>query len=387
MSEPGAPPPERRAFPRPAFPAREGDGTGAARHFAQSYAEARDKFFSAARSAGLGVESHVHPLPGRDGEMLAMDVARDGPNDAKSVLVLSSACHGVEGFCGSGVQVALLRDPAWRQAALDAGVAVLYLHGLNPHGFSWWRRTTHENVDLNRNFRDCAVPPPANDRYDEIASALVPSTWPADAATVAALDRFVAKHGERALQQAISGGQYRHPDGLFYGGGEPTWSHATLRQVLRKHAGRCQRLAWIDFHTGLGPSGHGERIFACRDDADAYARAKAWWGDVTSIYDGSSTSALVTGFMTLVAYDECAQAEYTAIALEYGTLPQAEVMLALRADQWLQNHPDADEATRRAIKQQLRDAFYTDTGAWKERIVEQGIDAARGAVRGLGATA
>jgi hypothetical protein len=382
MSEPGAPP-ERRARPRPASPARDCESAGAARHFAQSYAEARDKFFAAGRSCGLGVETHVHPLPGRDGEMLAMDVARDGPMDAQAVLVVSSACHGVEGFCGSGVQVALLRDPDWHRAADDAGVAVLYVHGLNPYGFSWWRRTTHENVDLNRNFRDFATPPPANDRYDEIAAAVVPATWPADAATVAVLDRFVAEHGERALQQAISGGQYRHPDGLFYGGSEPTWSQATLRQVLRQHASRCRRLAWIDFHTGLGPSGHGERIFACRDDAAAYARAKAWWGDITSIYDGSSTSAVLTGLMTLVAYEECAQAEYTAMALEYGTLPQTEVMLALRADQWLENHPGTDDATRRQIKQQLRDAFYTDTDEWKERIVEQGIDAARGAVRGL----
>jgi hypothetical protein len=385
MSEPGAPP-ERRAAPRPA-PAGHDDGTGAARHFAQSYAEARDKFFAAARSCGLGVESHVHPRPGRDGEMLAMDVARDGSMDARSVLIVSSACHGVEGFCGSGVQVALLRDPAWHEAADDAGVAVVYVHGLNPYGFSWWRRTTHENVDLNRNFRDFTAPAPANDRYDEIAAALVPERWPADAATVAALDRFVEAHGERALQQAISGGQYRHPDGLFYGGSEPTWSHATLRQVLRQHASRCQRLAWIDFHTGLGPSGHGERIFACRDDAAAYRRAKAWWGDITSIYDGSSTSAVLTGLMTLAAHEECAQAEYTAIALEYGTLPQADVILALRADQWLQNHPETDDATRRAIKRQVRDAFYTDSDKWKEQIVRQGVDAARGAVRGLSAEA
>ena len=91
--------------------------------------------------------------------------------------------------------------------------------------------------------------------------------------------------------------------------------------------------------------------------------------------------------MFSVAYEECAQAEYTGIALEYGTLPQAEVQLALRADQWLENHPEADEATRRAIKQQVRDAFYIDTDAWKEQIVAQGLDAAYGAVRGLSATA
>ena len=359
--------------------------TSAARHFAQRYADAREKFFAAARSRGLGVETHVHPLPGRDGEMLAMDVCRDGPAEAASVLVVSSGCHGVEGFCGSGVQIALLDDAAWHAAARDAGVAIVYIHALNPYGFSWWRRTTHENVDLNRNFRDFAADAPANARYDELAAHIVPDVWPPDARTTAALDRFTAEHGARALQQAISGGQYGHPDGIFYGGSAPTWSHTTLRQVLRRHGTRCARLGWIDLHTGLGPSGHGERIYAGRDDAEAYARAKAWWGDVTSIYDGTSTSAVLSGMMFSAAYDECAQAEYTGIALEYGTLPQAEVILALRADQWLENHPGTDEATRNAIKQQLRDAFYTDTDAWKEKIVAQGVDAAYGALRGLSA--
>ena len=239
----------------------------AARFFSQTYAEARDKFFAATRVRGLGVETHVHPLTGRDGEMLAMDVARDGPRNAKSLLVISSACHGVEGFCGSGVQVALLEDADWHRAATDAGVAVLYIHGLNPWGFSWWRRTTHENVDLNRNFRDFSVEAPRNPAYDELASLIVPETWPPDAATVDATARFVAERGAKAWQAAISGGQYQHPHGLFYGGDAPTWSQATLRQVLRDHGTRCSKLAWIDLHTGLGPSGHGERIYAGRDDA------------------------------------------------------------------------------------------------------------------------
>ena len=356
-----------------------------ARFFSQSYAEARDKFVAATRVRGLGVETHVHPLTGRDGEMLAMDVARDGPRNAKSLLVISSACHGVEGFCGSGVQIALLEDAAWHQAAHDAGVAVLYIHGLNPHGFSWWRRTTNENVDLNRNFRDFSTEAPRNTAYDELAPLIVPEVWPADAATVGQLGRFVAERGERALQQAISGGQYHHPKGLFFGGDAPTWSHLTLRHVLHDHGTRCARLGWIDLHTGLGPNGHGERIFACRDDAEAFARAKAWWGDITSIYDGSSSSAVLTGLMWLAAYEECGQAEYTGMALEYGTQPQTQVIDSLRADQWLENHPEADDATRRAIKQQIRDAFYTDTDEWKDKIVAQGVDAAYGAVRGLSA--
>mgnify|MGYP001061096856 CR=1 FL=1 len=89
-------------------------------HFAQSYAEARLKFLAAAGAAGLVVQSHRHPLLGRDGETLAMDVARHGAIDAPGLLIVSSACHGVEGFCGSGVQNALLADTGFHAAAAQA---------------------------------------------------------------------------------------------------------------------------------------------------------------------------------------------------------------------------------------------------------------------------
>jgi Protein of unknown function (DUF2817) len=352
--------------------------------FAQTYVEARTRFLQHAAAAGLDVQSHPHPLLGRDHEPLAMDVVRDGPADARAVLLVSSACHGVEGFCGSGVQNAILADAALRAEARRRGVALLLVHALNPWGFSWWRRTTHENVDLNRNWHDFHAPLPKNEGYETIAHWLVPATWPPSAETEAALAAYAARHGARALQSAVSAGQHTHPEGLFYGGQGPTWSQQTLRHVLQDHGRRCARLGWIDLHTGLGPSGHGERIFACRDDASALARARAWWGrEVTSIYDGSSTSSKLSGMMFEGLYQECPQAEYTGIALEYGTLPFDQVTLALRADQWLENHPEAGAPQRDAIKRQVRDAFYTDTPAWQARIVEQGLEAARQAVAGL----
>jgi hypothetical protein len=354
-------------------------------HFAQTYALAREKFLAAVQAAGLEVTSHVHPLLGRDGETLAMDVSRLGPADAQGVLILSSACHGVEGFCGSGVQVALLGDAGFLRDAAERGVAVLFIHALNPHGFSWWRRTTHENVDLNRNFRDAAKPPVPNAGYDEIAHALVPEHWPPQPQDEAVLADYTAQHGARGLQQAISSGQTTHPEGLFYAGRNPTWSQQTVRQVLREHATHCARLAWIDLHTGLGPSGLGERIFAGHKDDDAgLARARAWWGsNVTSIYDGSSTAAVLEGEMWRAAYEECAQAVYTGIALEYGTVPLDDTLYALRAEQWLENHPETPDERRQEIKRALRDAFYTDDPVWKQRILEQGKQVAGEALRGL----
>jgi len=357
--------------------------SGASRFFAQSYAEARSKFLAAAEAAGLQVGTHPHPLPGRDGELMAMDVARFGPQDSDRLLIISSACHGVEGYCGSGVQGALLADAGLHAAAGAAGVALLYIHALNPYGFSWLRRTTHENVDLNRNFHDFSQPLPHNAGYAALAEALVPEHWPPTPENESVLAAYAATHGPMALQTATSAGQHEFAQGLFYGGRGPTWSQQTLRQVLQEHATRCARLGWIDLHTGLGPSGHGERIFAGRQDAAAQARAKAWWGQVTSVYDGSSTSAPLTGVMSTAAYEECAQAEFTAIALEYGTLPLPQMIGALRADQWLQNHPAADGETHASIKRQIRDAFYVDTDDWKAQILAQGVEATYEAVSGL----
>jgi hypothetical protein len=278
----------------------------------------------------------------------------------------------------------LIRDSAFHTAARAAGVAVLYVHALNPWGFSWWRRTTHENVDLNRNWHDFSKPLPHNAAYEEMAHALLPATWPPAAENEAVLAAFAERHGARALQEAITGGQYQFDQGLFFGGRNPTWSQQTLRHVLEEHGTRCSRLAWIDIHTGLGPSGHAELIFAGRDDASAVARARAWWGaDVTSIYDGSSASALLSGLIFNAAYQECPQAEYTGIAFEVGTVPMQEVIGALRQDQWFENQPSAPAADRAAARRRMRDTFYTDTAQWKHQVVDQGLDVAGAALRGL----
>ncbi len=262
----------------------------------------RRKFLDAAADAGLQVESRVHPDKGRDGEELAMDVARDGPADASALLVLSSACHGVEGYCGSGVQVAALRDASWREQARGQGVAVLYVHALNPYGFSHIRRTTQENVDLNRNFHDFTQPLPKNPRYGELHRLMFPDHWPPSPENEAELARWVDQNGAAAYQAAISSGQHDFPDGMYFGGDGPTWSNRTLREVLRAHGRTMRRIGWIDFHTGLGPSGLGERIYAGPDVAQEVARARSWWDGggrtpVTSIYDGSSTSSKLTGMM------------------------------------------------------------------------------------------
>ena len=351
--------------------------------FSKSYAEARQKFLAAAAQVGLQVESHIHPNKGRDGEELAMDVAREGPADAKHVLLVSSACHGVEGYCGSGVQIDALRSAEWHKAVAQSGVAVVYVHALNPHGFSHVRRVTQENVDLNRNFHDFSKPLPDNTAYKEVQHLLLPDVWPPNEANMQATMQYIATHGMPKLQAAVSQGQHHDPKGLFFGGQAPTWSNQIIRKVLKQHGGTAQKLAWIDLHTGLGPSGIGERIYAGANDAAAIQRARTWWGNITSIYDGTSSSAFLTGLMWMSVQDECPQTEYTGIALEYGTLPMNDMLMALRADHWLHLHPEASDDLKKSIKAQIFNAFYTDTDEWRAQIISQARDAMAQAIQGL----
>ncbi|WPP02067.1 M14 family metallopeptidase [Pseudomonas sp. HR96] len=352
--------------------------------FSDSYAQARQQFLDACGQRGYPVQSHLHPLPGRDGEALALDVCRVGPATARNLLVVSSGCHGIEGFCGSAVQLDLLASDDWAASSARPDLAVLYLHALNPYGFSWLRRVTHENVDLNRNFLDFSQPPIANPGYAAIADLLLPEQWPPSRWNLLQLLWFAARKGRKTLQSAISSGQQSHPDGLFFSGTEPTWSNRQLRQVLREHARQCQRIGWIDVHTGLGSQGVGERIYKGAGSAEDLARAKAWWGpQVTNSFDGSSTSAHLRGTLDLAVMEECPQAQYNGLTLEYGTLPGPEVLQALRAEQWLQRHPRTGAQQHAQIKQQIRRAFYVQTEPWQRQVLQQSREVCWQTLKGL----
>ena len=144
-------------------------------------------------------------------------------------------------------------------------------------------------------------------------------------------------------------------------------------------------MAWLDVHTGLGRPGAAERILAARHDQPTVARARAWWGEgVTSTEDESSASAPLNGQMWSVVYEECPGAEYTGIALEFGTASRLRVLQALRADQWLALHPQAPVHLQRSIRRRLREAFYVETPGWERSVLEHATAAVHDALRGLG---
>ena len=360
-------------------------------YYCATYAEARAKFLDAAAEAGLAVVSHPHPRPGPDGAPLALDLVTlcpdaQAPCRAERVFVAMSATHGVEGFAGSAAQTAWLKRRLWRE--VPPGLAVLVLHAVNPHGFAWLRRVTEDNVDLNRNFADFGKPLPRKPAYEELAAAICPRDWTPEslAAADAALAAFAERHGARALNRAIMGGQYSHPDGVFYGGAKPTWSRETVMKILATYCSAARHVAILDIHTGLGDFGAGVSYCVGDEGSPAVTRAHEVWGEDATVMAAAPGSGVHDGYnLTGIARLMADRAVY-GNTLEFGTRPTAEMLRAVRADNWLHLYGDPASAQGRAIKAEIKRAFYPeDSAEWKARVLARALEVWRRGLDGLAA--
>lgn len=350
---------------------------------AASYVTARDRFLAAATAVGADVTAHRHPEQhGPEGVELAIDVAELGPSDATNVLLIVSGTHGVEGYAGSALQTGWLKRRATER---PAPLRVVLVHGFNPFGFAWHRRTNEDNVDLNRNFVDWTAPPPINAGYDDLAPLLVPERWDEDAkaASTAQLLVVAERIGLEDLQRAITGGQYRHPDGLFYGGTGPVWSNRWLAEHAEPMLGAATRLGIIDLHTGLGPWGIGELIAHVSAADPGYGRAEQWWGEVRSMTDGESVSAKLSGDWLGRIGDLLPNVEITAAALEFGTIDEVSVLQALRAEAWVHGNAERLSPEAEAARSVVRAAFADEDPAWIAMLAERFDDVATAAVKAL----
>lgn len=352
--------------------------------FSADYAEARSKFCRAAADAGGAMELIEHPERGPSAERLFVDVARFGAKSAENVLVMISGTHGVEGFCGSGAQIDFLRRQELNR--LPANVAVLMIHAINPFGFAWLRRTTHENIDLNRNWIDFTSPLPVNDGYREIHSFICPRDWTEDSLKLGedAIQYMADSRGSAAAKQAVSGGQYEFSDGIYFGGLTESWSRKTQTAIFEDQLGNASRVAILDYHTGLGPWGFAEQIMSAPPGSAAFRTARDWYGrSVSSTVDGSSTAARIGGDGMEGAVALLPQADVVAMVIEIGTLERHKVVGANRADNWLSNHGDPLSASAGPIKQGIRDAYYGDAPDWKGMVAGQSLMICRQAIAGL----
>lgn len=358
--------------------------------FSADYREARERFRNAATALG-DVRSYSNPNRGPYGEELATDTLWIGDRDARNVLVLVSATHGVEGFCGSAAQLDFMTSGG--PGSLGGETAVLLVHALNPYGFAWLRRTTEEGVDLNRNGLDFSQPLPENPGFDELKDYFLPRelSGPEFEAAQSYVAAWRAQHGEKTFEAARSSGQYTDPRGFFYGGTGPTRAMETLASICEDYQLSARtNTAIIDYHTGLGPYGYGEPICGHKPGEPGQTRCREWYGQsLGEPLLGTSASLPIPGLSQYAWERHIGRDVMTFIALEYGTFTRDRGRAALMADHWLHAYGTVDWEAKQtqSIKNEIKAHYFPNTVDWNEMMLLRSRQVIGQTIAGMNASA
>jgi hypothetical protein len=346
--------------------------------FSEDYFLARDRFRNFAKTAGGQLHSIPLNAAGPNNEELTIDISWFGAPKPRRILLHSSGLHGVEGFAGSAIQLQMLQAAP----ALPQDAALVVVHTLNPYGMSHLRRVNENNVDLNRNFLTIEDKGTA-DRLEEVFTVyrqfdrfLNPANPPTrDFFTVKAAV-LILRYGMPRLRQAVVGGQYWFPKGLFYGG-QLSHGHADFVESERQQGAReyqtflttrldgVERVIAIDVHTGLGKYGvdallaetqldrlgtiFGERVIAANLHTGGYAA----WGTLGGMVQRVAPAA-----------------DVLFVTQEFGTYPAVRVVHALREEnRW---HHYGAGALNHPTKRMLKRTFCPDDPSWREAVLKRG---------------
>ena len=338
----------------------------------ESYQSARKHFISKAQQQELSIEGHTLPNHlGIDGETLSCDIASPSHQKHNTCLIVSSGVHGIEGYCGSGIQQTLLGSRIYQE--ISQHVDVHLVHAVNPYGFSHGSRVNEGNIDLNRNFIDFTEKKAPWALYEEYRSRAYPHNWQ-DVSLQQVFD--ILKQVERdvgieKMQAITTHGQHDYPQDLFYGGDQPAWSTLLWQSYIQSIVTNYDFIIHIDLHTGLGLEGDCQAIYTGLPElTDKVTLAQQWLGYNAVIIPGTqdSISASIDG--TLGSYIDKFDVTSISVALEFGTQPIDKIIQTLAMDCWLKHNPQADKLVHLKIKQALREAFLVDSPSWRKAVWE-----------------
>ncbi len=191
--------------------------------------------------------------------MIAPDLTVDwlyvpAQKQLRKLLVLTSGLHEIEGFTGSVIQL-IFSDKILSRLSLDE-LGDVFIHGLNPYGFKYFRKVTENNIDLNRN---CVINPMLYQRinagYSKMSNLLIPKGKLSIDKLQYRFFHFnaiykIIKESLPILRQAALQGQYEYEKGIYYGGKKMEPQLVALKPLLKTIFKDYQSILSVDLHTG-----------------------------------------------------------------------------------------------------------------------------------------
>ena len=313
-----------------------------------------------------------------------------------NLIVLTTGVHGIEGYIGS-----VMLDVFWEEiyaSEIDrSNTGVLVVANVNPYGMKYHRRYNENNVDLNRNFIldwesfDTTV----NKDYPKVDTFLGPQKelgnafWH-EAGFYGSLVVEVVQDGADVISNALLGGQYEYPEGVYYGGNGDETSTAYLKDVFKQTLeSEYENIVHIDIHSGYGPR-YNMVIFNSVFETMSEAESVELFGYENIIaYDSESfypTTGDTTDYYYRLHEQMAADTSLFSTCFEFGTIGDSFLDSIISMKYTIeenQNHwyPSSDATTNAIVKERYQELFYPTEMEWREKTVEDFTNACKGVLK------
>lgn len=347
------------------------------------------------KGAGYDVQLSSHAIDEKDG--LYIDSLYIPAIDKQTnLIVITTGVHGIEGYIGS-----VMLDVFWKEIYASeinkANTGVLVVANVNPYGMKYHRRYNENNVDLNRNFIldwntfDKTV----NKDYPKVGSFLGPKETMGniighELSFYGSMIKELIEDGADTISNALLGGQYEAPEGVYYGGNGDEASTTYLKDVFKQTLeSEYENIVHIDVHSGYGPR-YNMVIFNSVFETMNEAESVALFGYNNVIAHDSEAFYPTTGDTTDFYYrlKEQLGTDNTLFStcFEFGTIGDSFLDSIISMKYTIeenQNHwnPSSNSITNEIIKERYQELFYPTEKDWREKTVEDFSTACKGVLK------
>lgn len=345
-----------------------------------TYDEARDRFRAsgqvlAKRYARVEIEA-IDVASTTDDDLTVDTIFVPGQKSQQKLLIVSTGVHGIEGFVGSAVHQMFMAE-ILPNVNMDT-LSILFVHSLNPWGHRHLRRVTQNNVDLNRNFDVTtdlfAIENAAYADIDDFLNPTEPVTQEMVDNAMNEVLGFAVTYPREELQQAILGGQYQFPKGLYYGGSGFEPQKAAVEVLLAEKIAQHGAVFLMDFHTGYGKRGH-LHLFGAPNVGDPEAMAVVFEGYTIDTGADDPDFYETTGDFTLYLGKIVGSKPYVGMTMEYGTMDSqtdlgaARSLVNMRLENQGFHYGYAEDGARALVEKQFRDMYDPPEAEWREAVL------------------
>jgi hypothetical protein len=364
--------------------------------FPDSYEQSRARFrhdLALVQRLWPNARLRNHPVGGD--ENLTIDwIEAEPPANQSNLLMFTTGEHGIEGYVGSAMLQVFIEEYLGRLDPQNTGV--LLVHAVNPWGMRHRRRTNAANVDLNRTFLWTAdeFDPSFNPDCARLASLLIPQgmirnlAWSGLRFAVNLLVSMIAL-GPHKLRRAALLGQYRFPQGIYYGG--QTWPEETrtLVELYRAHISKYAHIVHLDMHTGYGPRYQMSLVNSYLEPTDSaeFIRRFAYpWVVKSNPAEFYSIRGDMIDFVYTLVSNEFPGRRLYSTSFEFGTYGSstAAVLNSLRAkilENQLRWFGVSSQAVRERVEHDFRELFFPTEARWREQALANARRAFEGILR------